>query len=276
MATRPVCAATTLESLVVQVRENHDMTLIWYALGRPCLAPYTPWYFGVMDVPGEFAGDPEEAVKTHFAVPAADLDYVKDAAWFRYTDLQAAVDPLYGSKAGEVKAGIAEFESALQKEVRQFELSAGKLGADPGKDSGLLTEAVGGWTARTLAKLDELYAGIGVLTIGLPEEIDVDAPEEFHVRFRAEDAGKDKDFDAESLVLEKTLFGPHYASFAKRSKAGGARREGDDFCLSFTAGGWGENAAPCLTDMWLILEDEKGRRLVGKGLTTLTKKGQME
>ena len=42
MPTRPICASTTLESNVVQIRERTEMTLIRRALGRPCLSPYIP------------------------------------------------------------------------------------------------------------------------------------------------------------------------------------------------------------------------------------------
>ncbi|MDR1977430.1 MAG: C69 family dipeptidase [Synergistaceae bacterium] len=266
MRTRPICVSTTLESTVVQIRENHDMTLIWRALGRPCLTPYSPWYFGITDVPGEYADDPEKALKTHFAVPAADLDYSKDEAWFHYTDLQAAADPLYGEKAAEIKAAVAEFESVLDNEVRYFEpLAREHFNTDPEKARGLLTGSVSDWAARTLQKLDELYAKAGVLAVELPAEIELGAGESFSVRVAVRDAG----FAVEDLVPEKTLLGPNYAPYSKWSRALAAEREEGGLLLSFTTGEWAKNAAPCLTDMWLILENKEGRRLVGKGLTTL-------
>jgi dipeptidase len=273
MRTRPICVATTLESTVVQIRENHDMTLIWRALGRPCLSPYSPWYFGIVCAPDAYAGDSEEALKTHFSVPPSDLDYSKDEAWFHYTDLQAAVDPLYGEKAAEVKAAIAEFESTLRSEVRYFEpLALEHFNTDPEKARGLLTGSVADWSARTLQKLDELYAKIGVQAVELPREIDVRADTE--KTFSVQIAVCGADFCAESLVPEKTLFGPHYAPYSKWSRVleATAREEGK-LRLSFAVGEWVKNSTPCLTDMWLILENEKGRRLVGKGLTTLTGAG---
>ncbi|MDR1048114.1 MAG: C69 family dipeptidase [Synergistaceae bacterium] len=271
MRTRPMCVSTTLESTVVQIRENHDMTLIWRALGRPCLTPYSPWYFGIAKVPDGYAGDPEEAVKTHFAVPAADLDYSKDEAWFHYTDLQAAVDPLYGEKAAEIKAAVAEFEDTLRSEVRYFEpLAQEHFNRDPEKARGLLTGSVADWSARTLQKLDELYAKAGVLAVELPREIDAGAGAEkfFSVQVAVDDAG----FAAGNLVPAKILLGPHYVPPSKWSRAvsvEGSEEEEGKLRLSFTVGEWAKNSAPCLTDMWLILENEEGRRLVGKGLTVL-------
>ena len=158
MRTRPVCGSTTLESTIVQIRENHDMTLIWRALGRPCLSPYSPWYFGIARVPDAYASDPEESLKTHFSVSPADLDYSKDEPWFHCTDLQAAIDPLYGERAAEVREAIAEFEDTLRNEVRYFEpLALEHFNRDLEKARGLLTGSVADWSARALQNLAELY-----------------------------------------------------------------------------------------------------------------------
>ncbi|MDR1375904.1 MAG: C69 family dipeptidase [Synergistaceae bacterium] len=283
MRTRPMCVSTTLESTIVQIRENHDMTLIWRALGRPCLTPYSPWYFGIAKVPDQYAGDPEEALKTHFAVPAADLDYSKDEAWFHYTDLQAAMDPLYGEKAAEIQeAAVAEFEANLRDEVRYFEpLAREHFNRDPEKARGLLTGSVADWSERTLRKLDELYAKAGVLPIELPGEIETDAQpgKSFSVRVAVHDAG----FAAENLILEKTRLGPHYVPCVKWSRVARVEslekeeekeKEKEKLRLFFTAGEWGKDSVPCLTDMWLILENKEGRRLVGKGLTALRRESR--
>jgi dipeptidase len=275
MRTRPICAGATIESTIVQIRENHDMTLIWRALGRPCLSPYSPWYFGISHAPqGYDADDPERAVRTHFSVPAAELDYSKGTAWFHYTDLQAAIDPLYEDKAEEAKSALAEFEGVLREEVRRLEpLALEQFEADPEKARDLLTGAVAGWAARALQKLDELYATVRVLPVWLPERIDVNSQEPFSVQVPDQDlkdAGPGQNFDIDNVVPQKILFGPHYSPSSKWSKAIEAVRDEDGLRLSFTVGEWVKNSTPCLTDMWLIIEDEKGRRLVGKGLTTLT------
>lgn len=275
MATRPVCAGTTLESNIVQVRENHDMTLIRRALGRPCVTPYTPWYFGMTEIPAEYGnGRPEEAVKTHFAVPAGDLDY-SAAAWYRYTDLQAASAPLYGTKAGKLREALAEFENALEKEVRYFEpLAAGHFRTDSEKARALLTGSVKDWTARTLGWLEKQYAALDVLTLDAPKEIDVNdktTPLVVCVSMKDLQSSAEGDFGEGDIALDRTLFGPHYAAPEKWSKAVDATVSQGQLCLSFVAGEWTKGSAPCLTDMWLVLENKKGRRVVGKALSTLSK-----
>ena len=268
METRPVCAGTTLESYVVQIRQNHDMTLIWRVLGRPCITPYSPWYFGIAEVGREFAGDPEEAVRTHFSVAAAELDYSKDEAWFHYTDLQGAADPLYREKAGEVKDAVAKFEEKLHKEVRYFEpIAQGHFKTDPDKARGLLTGSVADWASRTLNKLDKLYATLDVLPIELPKEIDVNNAQD---PILVQVSLPDEEFGADEIVLGKTLFGPHYASPAKRSQAVNAATHQGKLCLSFKTGDWVKGSTPCLTDMWLVMENKKGKCLVGKALTLLS------
>ena len=271
METRPICVYTTLESTVVQIRKNHDMTLIWRALGRPCLSPYAPWYFGIADVPAEYGtGRPDEAVRSHFAVPAADLDYSDAEAWYRYTDLQAGIDPLYRAKGAEIKDALAEFERTLQKEVRYFEpLAEAHFKTDSVKAVGLLTGSVADWAARTLRKLNELYSSLEIVPVDAPMEIDVNAVERpFVVKL---DAGLAGGFTADTVVLEKTLFGPHYAPVGKWSKALNVSLCGGKLCLSFKMAEWTKNSAPCLTDLWLILENAEGKRLVGKAVATLTK-----
>ena len=42
MSTRPICAVTTLESNIVEVRHDPERILARRALGRPCLSPYMP------------------------------------------------------------------------------------------------------------------------------------------------------------------------------------------------------------------------------------------
>ncbi|MDR3231673.1 MAG: C69 family dipeptidase [Synergistaceae bacterium] len=284
METRPICHGTTLESTIVQIRKNHDMTLIRRALGRPCLAPYTPWYFGVTAVPAKYSGgDPENAVRTHFAVPPEDLNHT-DAAWFRNTDLQTAIDPLYGEEATAAKKAIAELEETLENEVRGFEPSVVDLFAvDSKRARELLTGSVLDWTTRALDRLENLFAALDVLKLDAPGGIDVGdgkTPVSVRVPLQAlkNRPGGDltPDFGADDIALDRTLFGPGHAPSSKWSRAVGATARQGQLCLSFGTGlefgrgEWAKKLVPCLTDMWLILENKKGRRLVGRALSRLT------
>ena len=269
MPTRPVCASTTLESSIVQIRRNPAMTLIRRALGRPCLAPYVPWYFGMTSVPeGYGAPDPEVALATHFSVPASDLDHTR-AAWFRHTALQAAVDGLYAERASGVRERLLELETKFEEELRAFEPEAEAcFRSRPDEASSMLDEAVSGWTARTLSVLDELYAGLGVLEAESPSELDADAPaSSFSLLLNASEAG----LQASDIVLDRTVCGPHYLAASRWSAAVEAAGDRDRIRLSFCGGDWFRTAVPCLTDLWVLLEDRHGRRHVGRALVRIRK-----
>ena len=51
---RTICTSTTLESFVVQFREQAELTCIWRALLNPCTSPYVPWYLGITKVPAGY------------------------------------------------------------------------------------------------------------------------------------------------------------------------------------------------------------------------------
>ncbi len=262
MPTRPVCASTTLESNIVQVREDPERTVIRRALGRPCLSPYVPWFFGVTSVPeGYGAPDPEAALATHFSVPASDLDCTR-AAWFRHTALQAAADALYPERAAGVREKILELESRFEEELKRFEHEMGE-GTAPDGARALMDKAVSGWTARTLALLDELYAGLGVLEVEPLGEPDADAPESPFVLLAD---GRSAGLGASDVVLGGTRCGPHFLVSSRWSEAVEAVPDGGRIRLSFRGGDWLKTAVPCVTDLWIVLEGRDGRRHVGRAL----------
>lgn len=261
MPTRPICASTTLESNIVQVRANPEMTVIRRALGRPCLAPYVPWYFGITSVPeGYGAPDPEAALATHFSVPASDLDWTR-SAWFRHTALQAAVDVLYAERASEMQKRILELESRLEKDLCRFESeAAARLHSNSGT---ILNEAVAGWTAQTLAVLDELYAGLDVLEAEPLGEVDAEAPDSSFVLFID---GRSAGLEPSDIVLDGTRCGPHFLVPSRWSGAVDAALDRGRIRLSFRGGDWLKTAVPCMTDLWVILEGRSGLRRVGRAL----------
>lgn len=273
MKTRPICAASTLESTVVQIRENHDMTLVRRALGRPCFAPFVPWYFGMSSVPeGYGTDDPEKAVETHFSVPPSDLDYAANDAGFRHTDLQAAADPLYRERGREVRAAVAELERAFDEELKRFELLAeAHFKTDAAKAKALLAGSVADWTGRALRRVGELYAAIKVLPVKGSDKIRAVEGESFSVFVPLGEIRPlwGEGFDGSTLVAGQTLFGMHCTSPSKRSPLEKAVVEGERLRLFFKVGEWAKAAVPCLVDLWLTLEDTQGRRLVGKGLIEL-------
>lgn len=290
MPSRPICAGSTLESVIVQIRDNTDMTLLHRALGHPCLSPRTPWYFGILSVPPEFGGvDPEEALRTHFSVPPEDLDWASGEASRRCSELQTAVEILYEDAAEPVRKGLKAFEDILEEELTRFEAALAQTSGDRGRTGKtsdrlrrLLTGAVNRWTERALNRVESLFLMVRVLPMELPERLDVnDGKTPVVVRLSLQNLAKrlgddQEDFAPDRIALDRTLFGPGHVAPGSWSKAKSAevRNENEDgeksLCLSFEIGDWREDTAPCLTDMWLQLENKEGRRLAGRAFSMLT------
>lgn len=265
MPTRPICTRTTLESTVVQVRNPHERTVIRRALGRPCLAPYIPWHFGVTRLPDAFeafgGGDPDEALRTHFCVDARDMDYRVDDPWWIHAGLQTAVDMLYREKATAVREEIRILERELDGDFARLERSANGVEA--------MNRSARELTAKALDKMRALHASLGLATLELPKEIDADDRDAvFTVRVLI------PDFDTGNVDMEKTLFGPSHAPFAKWSRPAAAEAQGEALALTFSVGDWGEASPPCLaTDMWLAAEDGNGTRAAAMGVTIIRRRG---
>ncbi|MBQ7196273.1 MAG: C69 family dipeptidase [Synergistaceae bacterium] len=151
-----ICNCDTLESTIVQIRHNPDRTILRKALGRPCVSPYVPWYFGINSLPeGYEDDDPEKALLEHFHLKPEDLDY-KDNAWFRAMEVQAACDSLFPDGAAMVKDEIKIFEDKLEEKLQdldsQIEL---RIRTDPGIAKAMMEGAVMTCTreAEELAKI---------------------------------------------------------------------------------------------------------------------------
>lgn len=269
MATRPICASTTLESNIVQIREEPEMILIHRALGRPCLAPYVPWYFGITSVPpGCGAPDPEKALATHFAVPASDMDCA-DTPWFRHTALQAAADILGGARASKVREGILEIESRFGEELLDLDSRVRDcFRSDPVQAASMLNGAVETWMARAAEEMKALYDGLGILDAELVGDLDADASEApFVLRVKGGGAGP----NASEVLLDRTLCGPHYLAPSRWSVAAEASEDDGGLRLTFRGGDWFRTAVPCLTDLWIALEDRSGTRRAARALVHIRK-----
>jgi dipeptidase len=119
-----ICASETQESLIIQLRENPDFTVVWWTAGRPCTSVYMPWYLGIQRVPVGYGWkDPVEAMASHFKPSEDDLSHNPERAWWAFMDLQNGLESRYfGDDKGrnvEVFAGAEVL--AVQKKWRELE-----------------------------------------------------------------------------------------------------------------------------------------------------------
>jgi len=93
---RTICASTTMESVIVQFREQPEFTCIWRATLNPDISPYVPWYLGLTKIPVGYSWiTPQKGMTTHFNVPVSDLVYNSSRAWWAFQSVQDLSDANY-------------------------------------------------------------------------------------------------------------------------------------------------------------------------------------
>lgn len=139
---RTICAGTTLESFVIQLRERPELTCIWRATLNPCTSVYVPWYLGAISVPAGYNWlPPVTGMATHFTVPAGDLSYRPGRAWWAFQDVQDLADGAYASVIGPITRRRDALEKQWEAAQPEFEASAGELlQQDPARAAVLLTD----------------------------------------------------------------------------------------------------------------------------------------
>ena len=139
---RTICAATTLESFVIQFRENPALTLIWRAIQNPCTSPYVPWYLGTTAIPAGYGWFPARfGMATHFDVPPQDLTYRPGRAWWAFQDVQDLADASYSEVWEKIRSRRDELENKWASEQADFESKVtAKFADDPAKAIEMLTE----------------------------------------------------------------------------------------------------------------------------------------
>ncbi len=139
---RTICTGTTLESSIIQFRENPAFTCIWRATLNPCTSPYVPWYLGITKVPAGYGWVlPPVGLANHFSVPAADLGYRPGRAWWAFQDIQDLADASYATVIKQIVAQRDLLETRWHSSQADFERTAhAAWDKDPAKALAILTE----------------------------------------------------------------------------------------------------------------------------------------
>lgn len=139
---RTICTSTTLESFVIQFREQPELTCIWRATLNPCTSPYVPWYLGITKIPAGYGWmTPETGFSTHFNVPPDDLSYRPGRAWWAFRDVQDLADASYASVIEEIIRRRDTLEERWVAAQPQVEAKAQELlKTDPQQAIAFLTE----------------------------------------------------------------------------------------------------------------------------------------
>ena len=261
MENRPICAASTIESSIVTVRHEPERIVLRRALGRPCVSPYLPWFFGVASVPNGYGGlDPEEALATHFSVPPGTMDW-EDNAWFRSMAVQAAADLLWEEQADMVRERVQSIEDQMERELKmldsQIEL---RMHTDPDVARAMMEGAVKNWAVSVREGMRILREKLGVLEGEAQGELDASASKPaLVVRWRAVPG-----LDPKELDLTRCFCGPHRLPTERWSPCVSMTEdENGGFSLAFEGGAWLEEAVPCFTDLSILLTERSGQKRAG-------------
>jgi len=139
---RTICAATTMESVIIQFREQIEFTCIWHTTLNPCTSPYVPWYLGITKIPDGYGWlNPKAAMASHFKVPNSDLVYRPSRAWWAFQDVQDLADYAYADVISEIRLHRDALETQWQADQFAVESAARALyKQDPAKAMAFLTD----------------------------------------------------------------------------------------------------------------------------------------
>ncbi len=138
---RTICAGTTIESMIIEFRDQVEFTCMWRATLNPCTSPYVPWYLGASKVPAGYGWFlPQTAIKNHFDVPPQDIGYRPGRAWWAFQDVQDLADASYAEVIGKIAAERDTLEKKWIADQAEFEAKAyDTFKNDPAKAMEMLT-----------------------------------------------------------------------------------------------------------------------------------------
>ncbi|MBQ7155580.1 MAG: C69 family dipeptidase [Synergistaceae bacterium] len=246
-----ICNTETLESTIVEIRDNPDRITIRKALGRPAYSPYLVWYMGMLSDPEGYEDvEADESLAQHFSLKPEAMDW-RNNAWFRAMEVQAACEMLSEEKEKAVCAKIAEFEKQEERELSeidgQIELS---LRYKPNIARAMMEGSVMKWSDGVKDLMTELRDALGIIT---GEAVNaVNSGENFRVKLDG--------IDPSGLEAGECICGPSYAEYSSWSKCAGI----SGGCIEFTGGEWLKDATPCFTDLYMLLVGKDGSRRAGR------------
>jgi dipeptidase len=140
-----ICNGSNRESLIVDLHENCDETIIWSCFGNPCVLPMTPFHLGARSIPEYFAGpgpsgltqETDELIRLHFNSTDADVDAAAGAAWRLSRKLVEWCDGDYAVRTAE----IADKVTALRRRIAESNDADEKIESGPRTPEMLLMKA---------------------------------------------------------------------------------------------------------------------------------------
>ena len=266
---RVICTSTTVESSVIQFRDNPDFTVVWRTAGHPCTNAYMPWYLGITKVPQGFEWmSPEVATKTHFSPSPDDYSFESARAWWTFQGLQSLADPQYGSVVKQLKQTWNKLENKWINEQAEFEKEALAIyAANPEQGREYLT----GYTAKQAGEAwytaETLFGKLENVKIhSFSNYIQLSSKANIEVAIYSSSG-----FDATTIDPLTVAFGPAYraivSSWAQAQSVSCKDVNNDglpDCVVSFSASNLAKSVTPCFTELWLSGKTTAGKQFVAR------------
>lgn len=122
---RAICAKTTQYGFVAQLRRDMPREIayvLWLAPYRPCVHPFTQWYFGMTEIPEGFAEqDHRSALAIHFDDIPDVFATAPDNKFLAYVRHAQQVDDDYQKQIPQLRTRIQSLETELLQNQEKFE-----------------------------------------------------------------------------------------------------------------------------------------------------------
>lgn len=154
---RTICFKTTQYGFVAQLRNNLPKEIayvMWLAPFRPCVHPFTQWYYGMNAIPEGFAqGESRIALETHFDPIDDVFSFAPDSDFLKYVKYAKKTDKNYGKSIKQIQQQVKMIEEELINNQKNFE---DRMAAQISKDPGMASKAIGEYCNKQLQRSMEL------------------------------------------------------------------------------------------------------------------------
>lgn len=124
---RAICSSTTQYGFVAQLRNKLPKEIgyvMWLAPFRPCVHPFTQWYFGMDEIPDGFSEDRyQDALSHHWETIENVFEFAPRNKFLKFVLHAKSVDENYAAKIVAIKKQIRDYENNLIKKQEGFESS---------------------------------------------------------------------------------------------------------------------------------------------------------
>ena len=154
---RAICSSTTQYGFVAQLRKNIPKEIayvLWIAPFRPCVHPYTQWYFGMTEFPVGFSeGNFRTALKKHFDPIEDVFTYAPENQFLKFVKHAHKVDENYKNQIGTLQRQIQKLEKELISNQPTFEKMVEQ---QSGKDPRMVQKTITDYCKKQVERASDL------------------------------------------------------------------------------------------------------------------------